>query len=74
MQVYGFLANDIMIESRQSTVLALGTVVDGMNLSKKSGRLWGVCDFITISGIEFCMMFFRQMAICPQYAATYSTL
>ena len=45
-------------ESRQSAVMQLGTAVDDMKLSEKSGRFWGVCDFITIAGIELCLMYF----------------
>ena len=46
------------IESRHSAVIQLGTAVNNMKLSEKSGRFWGVCDFITIAGTELCLMYF----------------
>ena len=46
------------VTTRQSVVNKLGTIVSEMKLSETSGRFWGVCDFITIVGIDLCLMYF----------------
>jgi len=45
-------------EKRKSTIEQLGDAVTGCKISEKSGRFWGVCDFVFIGDAEICLMYF----------------
>ena len=46
------------VTTRQSAVNKIGTSDCEMKFSETSGKFWGVCDFITIVGIDICLMYF----------------
>ena len=43
---------------RRSAAESLGSAVSGCKISNKSGRFWGVCDFVFIGDAEICLMYF----------------
>jgi hypothetical protein len=46
------------VASRQVAVSESGAVASYIKISEADCRFWGVCDFIVISGIEICLMYF----------------
>ena len=46
------------VTKRQSAINKLGAIVNKMKFSETSGKFWGICDFVTIAGIDICLMYF----------------
>ncbi len=45
-------------EIRQNLINNLESDVSNVAISERSGRFWGVCDFVTIKNTEICLMYF----------------
>jgi hypothetical protein len=46
------------IETRQMAINMLGGIISGLKISDYEGRFWGTCDFVTLNGVEICLMYF----------------
>jgi len=46
------------VSARRAAIESAGINTDEIHLSGERGRFWGVCDFLTAGGAEFCLMYF----------------
>lgn len=50
-------------ETRQVAISTLGSIISESKISDYEGRFWGTCDFVTMNGVEICLMYFTTNKI-----------
>jgi hypothetical protein len=58
IDIFIFCNSAPSIDARQAAIDTLSGIVTETKISNYEGRFWGICDFVTISDTEICLMYF----------------
>lgn len=61
IDLYIFCNEIPSVEKRQAMIDSLGSNVRSSNISKEESQFWGMCDFVTIGNMDFCLMYFTTI-------------
>jgi len=58
IDIFVFCSQIPSVDTREVALKKLNSAISEMKINETGGRFWGVCDFVTISNTEICLMYF----------------